>query len=429
MVKERVLAVPDTSIFIAELPEATRNIIRKDLEEHAREHHYRLEWDRESKDYVAMSRRFCDMENIYTDTFLHFCETGEDIEPYEKSLKRTISIRLYQDEVEELCRKSGKVGLSIGELFENFVADLICGTHTNGSDERMYIEQWFDRCYFSIMPEETFLSYLLEMREIDSVLECWEILQELKNLEELVMIKRNWRYSRTPWKNIFRNIEPIQENRQKTNWKLLWKRCWNGIKKESIYWREMFQRNLWDGSRIGERKKTVISNAERIVLRNMYPPGCRVELEDMEADPYVKLSPGDLGTVQFVDDAGQIHVSWDCGHSLAMVFGVDHCRCIMREERLQEILQRVQAMPFESLEKMELYITEKLSEAFPKISFQEKEGQEVLADMGVAAFMKKDLGVAIQYETDSQQHIFIKKMEIQGQELERKNPFPVQKKR
>ena len=34
------------------------------------------------------------------------------------------------------------------------------------------------------MPEETFLSYLLEMREIDSVLECWEILQELKELEE-----------------------------------------------------------------------------------------------------------------------------------------------------------------------------------------------------------------------------------------------------
>ena len=191
----------------------------------------------------------------------------------------------------------------------------------------------------------------------------------------------------------------------------------------------MFQRNLWDGSRIGERKKTVISNAERIVLRNMYPPGCRVELEDMEADPYVKLSPGDLGTVQFVDDGGQIHVSWDCGYSLAMVFGVDHCKCVMREERLQEILQRIQAMPFESLEKMERYVMEKLSGVFPKISFQKKEGQEIFVDMGVAAFMKKGLGVAIQYETDSQQHIFIKKMEMQGQELERKNPFPVQKKR
>ena len=140
----------------------------------------------------------------------------------------------------------------------------------------------------------------------------------------------------------------------------------------------MFQRNLWDGSRIGERKKTVISNAERIVLRNMYPSGCRVELEDMEADPYVKLSPGDLGTVQFVDDAGQIHVSWDCGHSLAMVFGVDHCRCIMREERLQEILQRVQAMPFESLEKMELYIRKNYPGLSLKSAFRRKKGRRFL---------------------------------------------------
>ena len=167
----------------------------------------------------------------------------------------------------------------------------------------------------------------------------------------------------------------------------------------------MFQRSLWDGSRIGERKKTVISNAERIVLRNMYPSGCRVELEDMEADPYVKLSPGD-----------------------AMVFGVDHCRCIMREERLQEILQRIQAMPFESLEKMERYVMEKLSGVFPKISFQKKEGQEIFVDMGVAAFMKKGLGVAIQYETDSQQHIFIKKMEMQGQDIKGKFVFQMQQK-
>lgn len=164
------------------------------------------------------------------------------------------------------------------------------------------------------------------------------------------------------------------------------------------------------------------------MLRNMYPPGCRVELEDMEADPYVKLSPGDLGTVQFVDDAGQIHVSWDCGHSLAMVFGVDHCRCIMREERLQEILQRIQAMPFENLEKMERYVMEKLSGAFPKLSFQEKEGHEVLVDMGVDAFMKKGIGVEIQYEADSRQHIFIKKMEIQGRDIEGKFVFQMQQK-
>lgn len=111
-----------------------------------------------------------------------------------------------------------------------------------------------------------------------------------------------------------------------------------------------------------------------------------------------------------------------------MVFGVDHCKCVMREERLQEILQRIQAMPFESLEKMERYVMEKLSGVFPKISFQKKEGQEVFADMGVAAFMKKGLGVAIQYETDSQQHIFIKKMEMQGQDIKGKFVFQMQQK-
>ena len=70
------------------------------------------------------------------------------------------------------------------------------------------------------------------------------------------------------------------------------------------------------------------------------------------------------------------------------------------------------AMPFENLEKMERYVMEKLSGAFPKLSFQEKEGHEVLVDMGVDAFMKKGIGIAVQYETDSQQHIFIKKMEM-----------------
>lgn len=166
----------------------------------------------------------------------------------------------------------------------------------------------------------------------------------------------------------------------------------------------------------------MISNAERIVLRNMYPPGCRVELDEMEADPYVKLNPGDLGTVQFVDDAGQIHVSWDCGHSLAMVFGVDHCRCVMREEHLQEILKKIQVMPFENLEKMKMYITGKLSGVFPKISFQEKEGQEIIADMGVEAFMRKNTKISVQYIKDVRNRIYIKSINLQNIDFCKKSP-------
>ena len=36
LVKERVLAVPYTTVFIAQLPRATKNIIREDLMQHAK---------------------------------------------------------------------------------------------------------------------------------------------------------------------------------------------------------------------------------------------------------------------------------------------------------------------------------------------------------------------------------------------------------
>ncbi|WP_434656213.1 DUF4314 domain-containing protein [Thermoanaerobacterium thermosaccharolyticum] len=54
-------------------------------------------------------------------------------------------------------------------------------------------------------------------------------------------------------------------------------------------------------------------------LRSYYTPGTRVMLLKMN-DPYTKLQPGDKGTVTSVDDMGTIHVSWDSGSSLGVVF-------------------------------------------------------------------------------------------------------------
>ena len=63
-------------------------------------------------------------------------------------------------------------------------------------------------------------------------------------------------------------------------------------------------------------------------LREQYPPGTRVELIHMD-DPYnKKLVPGCQGTVRWVDDIGTIHVSWDCGSSLGVVYGEDSCKKI-----------------------------------------------------------------------------------------------------
>lgn len=60
-------------------------------------------------------------------------------------------------------------------------------------------------------------------------------------------------------------------------------------------------------------------------LKNEYPAGTRVELIEMN-DPYRPMPQGLKGTVSCVDDTGTIHVNWDNGSSLGLVYGEDRCR-------------------------------------------------------------------------------------------------------
>lgn len=56
-------------------------------------------------------------------------------------------------------------------------------------------------------------------------------------------------------------------------------------------------------------------------LKERYPKGTKVRLlgmEDIQAPPV-----GTLGTVMFVDDIGTIHVRWENGSSLGLVWGED----------------------------------------------------------------------------------------------------------
>lgn len=77
----------------------------------------------------------------------------------------------------------------------------------------------------------------------------------------------------------------------------------------------------------------MISKEALAHLREWYPIGCRVELTKMN-DPYnTSLFPGEKGTVIHIDDIGTIHVRWDCGSSLGVVYGEDACRRIESEER------------------------------------------------------------------------------------------------
>lgn len=64
-------------------------------------------------------------------------------------------------------------------------------------------------------------------------------------------------------------------------------------------------------------------------LRERFPAGTRVELDYMD-DPY-GVPVGTRGTVNFVDDIGTVHVRWDSGSSLGLVYGEDRFHKVTEE--------------------------------------------------------------------------------------------------
>ena len=58
------------------------------------------------------------------------------------------------------------------------------------------------------------------------------------------------------------------------------------------------------------------------MLRECYPKGMRVQLDRMYDDPY-PIPPGTKGTVEGIDDYGQLMMKWDNGRTLSLVWDKD----------------------------------------------------------------------------------------------------------
>ena len=89
---------------------------------------------------------------------------------------RTITVNLSDADVRRLAEKSGEGGLTISELLENFIGDLVDGTYSNGSDERMYAEQ----CWFAMFSDDTFLKFLLLWGDLDAYIDLMDELESNK---------------------------------------------------------------------------------------------------------------------------------------------------------------------------------------------------------------------------------------------------------
>lgn len=65
-------------------------------------------------------------------------------------------------------------------------------------------------------------------------------------------------------------------------------------------------------------------------IKSIFNKGMRIELEEMigESD----MPKGLQGEIDFIDDAGHIHVCWDNGRTLSLIYGQDKFKVLGSEK-------------------------------------------------------------------------------------------------
>lgn len=96
--------------------------------------------------------------------------------------KRKLVLELSDADVDCIRRKAGAAGITVAELIENFIADLVKGTYHNHWDAGVSAEEWYSRCWFGISPDKTFLRYLIDEENcLDEFVTLSEFLENDRN--------------------------------------------------------------------------------------------------------------------------------------------------------------------------------------------------------------------------------------------------------
>lgn len=70
-------------------------------------------------------------------------------------------------------------------------------------------------------------------------------------------------------------------------------------------------------------------------MKQRYPIGCRIECDSC-AYPWNPIKKGERGTVILVDSIGTVHVEWDNGRSLGLIYSEDKFHIVEGEENNED---------------------------------------------------------------------------------------------
>lgn len=94
---------------------------------------------------------------------------------------RTFTIELSDADVKRLYEKAYSDGITPGELLAGFIGDLVSGTYTHGSDERMLADNYYERCCYDIGLERNFLQWALHEYRLDDILTALDDMETAEN--------------------------------------------------------------------------------------------------------------------------------------------------------------------------------------------------------------------------------------------------------